>query len=243
MLKDKKGISLIILVITIGIIIAVAIVGVGIVFSNKLLSNDNKENDLGTNSNVEQGENNNTVENDEPKISTVSTYFDTSKFDKSKYSGYLYGYNGDSYKVTDFINNIGYNYDYNNQVNVIVDRFGYAFSSDYESEKKAWNSSGPSSSDAYIHKIIDVLGQPSSYYEKYYEDVNGISGDFLLVYNYDDYLIVFSGLDMRYWNEYNYKYPQIVGCWIYKIEDFYSDRNFGTIIEEYTCYGQQLKRN
>jgi len=216
----------------IGIVVAVVVVGVGVVFGSKLLSNGGSNNNLNSNSNVEQNENKPSNENDKQnnsKILKASEYFDTTKFDKTKYDGLLYK-DGNSYQVIDILNeelNIGYD-------NMLF----YTFSDNSLEEKASFKfggDTGVANSDTYIQIILDELGHPSTYMESYNESGYGYTGSFELLYNYGDYMIVFLGADYRNWKDYDYKYPMLISCYI----TTNIDKELEAVSRsEYTVYGE-----
>ena len=176
---------------------------------------------------------NNTSNENNIKILTALEYFDTTKFDKLKFNGILYDRNGNSYNVSDLL--IG-----DDNVNIISnDAMFYSFSNDFVGENSDFSSSGSASSNNYIHKILDLLGQPSTYMESYTEGNNGYSGRFYLLYRYDNYIIVFLGSDFRNWKEYHYIYPYIHACYITSIEN--NGVTNGKMEQQgYTVYGEVI---
>jgi hypothetical protein len=226
----------------IGIVVIIAIVGVGIILGSKLLSNDNNnpntnDNDVIESNNNESNKTDDT--NEKTEMITASNYFDTSKFDSTKFSGMLYDDTG--YSVSDLLTDEKYNYDYNNSINIFSNNLmRYSLTSDKQTERSIWSSNNKGTSDEYIYKLIEVIGHPSTYCESYSElsadnSTKGYQGTFHLFYNYGDYVLQFLGHDFRGWEGYDHiDSPSLSSAFITKKEDF-----TGTGLSEYTCYGDK----
>ena len=226
----------------IGIVVVIAVVGVGIILGSKLLSNDNNnpntnDNDVIENNNNESNKTDDTNENTE--MITASNYFDTSKFDSTKFSGILY--DDTSYSVSDLLTDEKYNYDYNKSINIFSNNLmRYSLTSDKQAERSIWSSNNKGTSDEYIYKLIEVIGHPSTYCESYSElpadsSPTGYQGNFFLIYNYGDYVLEFVGYDFRGWEGYDHiDSPSLSSAFINKKEDFTASS-----LSSYTCYGDK----
>lgn len=224
----------------IGIVVVVTVVGVAIVFGSKLLSDDNNnpntnDNDVIENNNNESNQTNDT--NDKEEMITALNYFDTSKFDATKFSGMLYDDTG--YSVLDLLTDEKYNY--NKSINIFSNNLmRYSLTSDKQAERSIWSSNNKGTSDEYIYKLIEVIGHPSTYCESYSKlsadsSTKGYQGNFFLIYNYGDYVLQFVGYDFRGWEGYDHiDSPSLSSAFINKKEDFKA-----ASLSNYTCYGDK----
>lgn len=195
------------------------------------LKNNETENSNKNKNNTVENNSDNTQKEINDKILTALEYFDTTKFDKSKFNGVLYDRDNIFHSVTDLLRD-----DSDNNVLITSNNvMYYSFSNNYYSENSAFYSK----SDEYIYEILDVLGHPSTYMENYTDGSYGYSGSFLLNYNYGDYSIFCQGHDFRNWKDYNYKYPYISDCGV-SIND--NDFNLTQTYAElgYTVYGEGI---
>ena len=215
------------------IIIILAIVVGLIIFMISKTSPSNKENqDSEVTNNNESKKDDNT---NKDEMVTAANYFDTSKFDASKFKGKLYDEKGE-YLVSDLI--LSEKYSYHNYINIRSNSTTfYFFTNDFRSERSLWTNLGKCMSDEYIKKLIEIVGHPSTYCERYYEhsennSTKGYSGEIALYYNYKDYVLEFIGHDFRGWQGYNFSSPSIDSAYIMKKEDLNK-----TKLSTYKCFG------
>ena len=221
----------------IGTVVVVAVIGIGIVVGGKLLSNNensnNSENNVSENStNDNPNKNNNDSDKNIPN-QTALEYFDVSKFDKNKFNGVVYNSEG-QYNITDLLAEKSNNTGSYRSITVALDGgLRYAFANDYSNWRTMYSESHKQSSDDYVNALLETLGHPSTYCEKYFDDENGKTGHFYLYYNYGNYVIFVLGYDYRGNEKYNFNYIGISQISISSSDDFEFN-----LTDDLTCYGE-----
>ena len=226
-----------ILILIIAIIIILAL-GVGIV---AILKNKNTNKDT-----LAESENNVTNEaSEEENLDDgryMHDYFDTTKFDKNKFTGIVYDENGNELKVVDLLNELksegkskfqiaGYDY----------------FTKDKSREKELTGlNNNNTHSDDDLEMIKEILGDPSGIYERYayfQGDENENTGSIGLIYDYDDYVIDVLLQDFSHWKNDTYTSPYIMCIYVKSKEQwFYEIDNNKTSYMDHKLYGEEVKR-
>ena len=235
--SPKKNTKLFIII---GIIILIIVAGIILYFvfsQDKADSNNNSstnvnENITGNDNNNNNNQNNSSAENENNNSTrTALEYFDVSKFDKSKFNGVVYNYDG-QYNITDLLAERSNNTGSYRSITVALDGgLRYAFANDYNNWRTMYRENYLLRSDDFIKAILDTLGHPSTYCEDYYDGEYGKTGNFYLYYNYGDYVIFMHGADYRGWKNYNYNYIGGMSASILSSVDF-EFASYGT------CYGE-----
>ncbi len=228
------------LFIIIPIIILLIIVGIILFFvfrQNKASSNNNSTTNVNENINNNDSNSNQNNYTNEPNKNisnqTALEYFDVSKFDKNKFNGVVYNSEG-QYNITDLLAEKSNNTGSYRSITVALDGgLRYAFANDYSNWRTMYSESHKQSSDDYVNALLETLGHPSTYCEKYFDDENGKTGHFYLYYNYGNYVIFVLGYDYRGNEKYNFNYIGISQISISSSDDF----EFNST-DDLTCYGE-----
>lgn len=166
----------------------------------------------------------------------VHEFFNTEKFDKTKFSGVMYDFNLKEIKVLELLKK-------EENISIKNNISKYFFTKDIEKESKKLNTqnrTNPANLD--INYLINILGNPSTIYEKYseseYNGVKKISGQASLLYNYYDYIIEILLWDYRKWPEKNITDLSYYGINIYTSE--YFKNNLKRFYNGFECYGENI---
>lgn len=135
-------------------------------------------------------------------------YFDTSKFDASKFSGTLYDYREDTpHTVGEILASSEDPY-----FNIKNDYFIYTFTTgeDKNTEYDALDEEDVKT-DKDFQFIKNVLGDPTCIYEKYYEteEYGGYRGENVLVYDYGTYVLLFEFWDLTLCDTFKDETPRV----------------------------------
>ena len=194
------------------IIVAILIVVVLICFiaTHFLNNSTNKE----KNSTGEKEITNNSTNKNKKQHEQIDNFYksiDTSKFDKTKFSGYLYTSSGEKKSVEQILNG--------------RDGFkmvggGFLLASSYsflEDQSDSYNNTDNGKEENYpgdnLIKIMQYIGQPSNVCYRTYDGTGTNSGgSLLMIYKYDNYKLWFDLADYTEWPEsYGYKTLNVNG--------------------------------
>lgn len=161
--------------------------------------------------------------------------FNTQHFNKSNFNGILYDENLNEYSISELLDNESLS---------LKNKYSkYFFTKNIEEESTKLNSNSSSTpTNLDINYLIEILGNPSSVYEKYFEkEYNGVknfTGQASLLYNYDDYIIEVLLWDFRKWPDKDVEYISYYGMNIYTVE--YFKKNLKNNFSDFNCYGENI---
>lgn len=180
----------------------------------------------------------NTVFNKSSNVNSNKDYvhelFNTQNFDKSNFNGILYDENLNEYNILELLDT---------EVLSLKNKYSkYFFTKNIEEEStklNSNNSSSPTSLD--VNYLIEILGNPSSVYEKYFEkeynEGKKFSGQASLLYNYDNYIIEVLLWDFRNWPDKD-EYISYYGINVYTVE--YFKKNLKNNYDDFNWYGENI---
>lgn len=166
-------------------------------------------------------------ENEDEDIGYCHKYFDTTKFDATKFSGIVYYVLDDQpYNVEDLLAES-------------EDGCESLHSSYYRYSLE------PDVSDDTLEYIKEMLGDPMCILEKYSDSEYGIIGDIGLIYDYGDYILVVALQDFTQWT--SASAPDLVGIYAMYKSTWFSDNYSVSGVnhlwyDEHTVYGTELEQ-
>ena len=186
------------------IVISLIIICVGFIFANKFLNGNKSE----TNNSVGEKETTNNTKNTGGQHKQLNDFYnsiDTSKFDKTKFSGYLYSKTGEKVSVDSLFGDKDY---FTLATGLFTIRSSYSFLEDqsdsYDGIANGQENKFPGDN---LIKIMNYLGQPTNVcYITFDGTGTDVGGDMLIYYQYDNYSLNFYLADHTEWPEsYGYK--------------------------------------
>lgn len=205
--------------------------------------NDVSDNRSGSQS-VEAETESDTNDAEEEDIGYCHKYFDTTKFDASKFTGTIYDKNGTSYNVEELLAASE-----NGSITLYTNSsyFKYYLTSDLDKEAAALRYSMVSfENNDDLEFIRETLGEPNCILEKYYDTEYGKTGNIGLLYDYGDYLIEVQVTDYSLWTDYSYTCPAVNSLFILNKSTWFSDSTLvgginSTHFKDHTVYGTEIK--
>ena len=195
--KSKKRNSLIII-----IIIMLLIFGGTFFISYKFLNGSSGNNG---NSTINKEKDNNKSKKNVKPVQLIKFYnsLDTSKFDKNRFSGYLYKISGESVSVDSLLSN---------RDNFSVIYGTWQIHSNYtflEDQSDSYTDVDNGKENSYLGdnltKIINYLGPPTVACDQEFDGSGTDGGGWLrLYYVYDNYILYFTLYDYTVWEGYDY---------------------------------------
>lgn len=169
----------------------------------------------------------NNTDNKQP----IHSIFKVNSYNKSKFNGKVYDENLNEYNITSL-----FDYGFATIKSSVIN---YYFTPNIKEEKEKLNVQNSKKTYNFdINYLCDLLGYPSTVYEKYKQGEDDKSsksvGTVILIYNSDDYVIVVNLEDFR-----NQKGNIIFkGITIY--DKNYFNKNALRLYDDFECYGEKL---